>query len=329
MINKEMVEQENLQKAEEWLTEKIGADKVEKYRGTWTAFSDNEPLCDSDGGKSLDFEPGSVIYTYKRLKTEEPGIARNSDFGLISTGGDNGVDIVTRNMDLLADVGRKLRGPMREISNDMKFYLFFKDGKQIMDSAIWKFPEGTNLSKMMFLTAEFVQMMRKRGRVALMETGCLKYKCRNMFETAGIEQAEEGKDYIIIRDGDTFSYPNMSKYKKPIELNFSEMGLKQDGVAVQNYNGGAGIVYDGRSDFLILTTDTKDGGIFDKLAKGLPSGGFVPAVYNGYQRASFVNKQQEEKFVSMIIATKGKSSTLEHINEFRQKAMKSSFAEMV
>lgn len=297
-------EKENTLVASKWLANVIGLDKLEIFQNTWTSFSDNEPLAYSDGGKSNNFEPKKTSFNpfYKRPYKDNPGYGWNTNVGIIST--DVGLDIITCNQDLINDVKEKNNGNF-EVFDQPKIP-FYENGIQVLDSAEWKLPSEIPTSKLMFPTPELAQYIRSKGRIATMEAACRNYTAQRMMISAEIYNAAEGKDYLLVRDGEKISTPD----KKTEEISLKKLGFDKNGKPVQNYNGGAGVIYDGKSDFIIFTTDTNKGGLFDKLSKGLPVGGIVPGIYNGRKQGGFISRDKEQQFVKMLKNTKALPNAL-------------------
>ena len=123
-------------------------------------------------------------------------------------------------------------------------------------------------------------------------------KAQKFLEELGIKGAKEGENYIILQNGEKYrAYNDWQKIigDTQIELDLSRLEYKKDGYSRSAYNGGAMTIYDGKSDFIILTTDPD---IMDQI-KTEKRGGWVPC-YNAGKGAIFSDGYLEEQFSHMI-----------------------------
>lgn len=116
---------------------------------------------------------------------------------------------------------------------------------------------------------------------------------QKMLEELGLKGFEEGKNYIVLSDGEKYQFWDRweKKLGKHGQVDLEHLGYSKDGKSCSSYNGGAMTIYDGKSDFIILTTDPQ---MMDRV-KTDKTGGWVPC-YNAGKEVVFENQYVDYNF---------------------------------
>lgn len=135
---------------------------------------------------------------------------------------------------------------------------------------------------------------------------------QKMLEELGLKGFEEGKNYIVLSDGEKYQFWDSweKKLGKHGQIDLKHLGYSKDGKSCSSYNGGAMTIYDGKSDFIILTTDPQ---MMDRV-KTDKTGGWVPC-YNAGKEAVFQNQYVDYNFRRMIEFTDEKKGYVPNSND--------------
>ncbi|MBQ8870392.1 MAG: hypothetical protein IJ019_03350 [Alphaproteobacteria bacterium] len=235
----------------------------------------------SHGGK--EYFPNEAHYY--RPNTEK-GADYTSGVGVISPA--NGkFDIYTCNLEMVEQAQKAMHGASNSIP-----VRFYKGGRDVC------FDDQTiNDTFDAMFERQHQERLNKEDKQAYDDATKNTEKAKALLEKLGLEGFEEGTNYVIIANGEPYhawdSWEN--KTGQQGYINLERLGYEKDGRICSSYNGGAMTIYDGKSDFIILTTDTK---MMD-MVKTSKTGGWVPC-YNAGREVIFDNKYVEYNFSGMI-----------------------------